>query len=66
MTEDSPVIIAVTGRKGGVGKTTIACGLASIYGRGHYFRTLVVDLDLNPTPPSHSVSTPLPRGLLPF
>lgn len=38
------IIIAVAGRKGGVGKTTIACGLASIFlHRGR--RVLVVDLD---------------------
>lgn len=38
------LIIAIAGRKGGVGKTTIACGLASIFlHRGR--RVLVVDLD---------------------
>jgi chromosome partitioning protein len=36
--------IAVSGRKGGVGKTTVACGLASVFAsRGD--RVLVVDLD---------------------
>lgn len=40
----TPVVIAVAARKGGVGKTTIACGLASVFAaRGH--RVLVVDLD---------------------
>lgn len=36
--------IAVAGRKGGVGKTTISCGLASIYA-AQQKRVLVVDLD---------------------
>ncbi|WP_339366850.1 ParA family protein [Gloeocapsa sp. PCC 7428] len=36
--------IAVAARKGGVGKTTVACGLASVFAHlGH--RVLVVDLD---------------------
>lgn len=38
------LIIAIAGRKGGVGKTTIACGLASIF-RHRGRRVLVVDLD---------------------
>jgi chromosome partitioning protein len=40
----APRCIAVAGRKGGVGKTTIVCGLASIFlHRG--LRVLVIDLD---------------------
>jgi chromosome partitioning protein len=40
----APHCIAVAGRKGGVGKTTIVCGLASIFShRGK--RVLVIDLD---------------------
>lgn len=35
--------IAVAGRKGGVGKTTIACGLASVLSRDK--KVLVIDLD---------------------
>lgn len=38
------LVIAVAGRKGGVGKTTITCGLASIF-RHRGRRVLVVDLD---------------------
>ena len=40
----SPHRIAVAGRKGGVGKTTISCGLASIFAEGGK-RVLIVDLD---------------------
>lgn len=36
--------ISVSGRKGGVGKTTVSCGLASIFA-SQGKRTLVVDLD---------------------
>lgn len=40
----APRCIAIAGRKGGVGKTTITCGLAAIFAnRGR--RVLVVDLD---------------------
>ena len=36
--------IAIAARKGGVGKTTVACGLASVFAsKGH--RVLVIDLD---------------------
>lgn len=38
-----PLIIAVAARKGGVGKTTIACGLASVLAQT--CRVVVVDLD---------------------
>lgn len=40
----SPHRIAVTGRKGGVGKTTISCGMASVLAHQGK-RVLVVDLD---------------------
>lgn len=40
----SPHRIAVAGRKGGVGKTTISCGLASIFAHQGK-RVLIVDLD---------------------
>ena len=36
--------IAVAGRKGGVGKTTISCGIASVFASQNK-RVLVVDLD---------------------
>lgn len=40
----SRVTVAIAARKGGVGKTTVACGLASVLAeRGH--RVLVIDLD---------------------
>lgn len=39
-----PLIIAIAGRKGGVGKTTIACGLASLYA-SEGLETVVCDLD---------------------
>lgn len=37
-------VIAVAGRKGGVGKTTISCGLASVFAAKEK-RVLVIDLD---------------------
>lgn len=37
-------VIAVAGRKGGVGKTTISCGLASVFAASKK-RVLVIDLD---------------------
>ena len=40
----APHRIAVAGRKGGVGKTTISCGLASVFA-AQKKRVLVVDLD---------------------
>ncbi len=40
----APHRIAVAGRKGGVGKTTISCGLASVFAAQNK-RVLVVDLD---------------------
>ncbi len=40
----TPHRIAVAGRKGGVGKTTISCGLASVFA-AQKKRVLVVDLD---------------------
>ena len=36
--------IVVAARKGGVGKSTIACGIASIFSH-QSLRTLVIDLD---------------------
>jgi pilus assembly protein CpaE len=39
-------IITVFSPKGGVGRTTTACGLATIYARRHGRRTLLIDLDL--------------------
>lgn len=40
----SPHRIAVAGRKGGVGKTTISCGISSVYAYQKQ-RVLVIDLD---------------------
>jgi pilus assembly protein CpaE len=39
-------IVTVFSPKGGVGRTTLACGLAAIYARRHGRRTLLIDLDL--------------------
>jgi pilus assembly protein CpaE len=39
-------IISVFSPKGGVGRTTLACGLATIFARRHGRRTLLIDLDL--------------------
>ena len=38
------IVIAVAGRKGGVGKTTISCGLASVFAALNK-RVLIIDLD---------------------